>query len=92
MQGLAHLSREYITQRMQAYAAEAASLAMFKGLFIMGRETRILFSLEVLSSGLEAHCREKSVQIVGDRLIEAVKLTNVCAGRGCDCQESEDQP
>ena len=33
MQGLAHLSREYITQRMQAYAAEAASLAMFKGLF-----------------------------------------------------------
>jgi hypothetical protein len=34
----------------------------------------------------------KSVQIVGDRLIEAVKLTNVCAGRGWDCQESEDQP
>ena len=61
-------------------------------LFIMQRETRILFSLEVLSSGLEAHCREKSVQIVGDRLIEAVKLTNVCAGRGCDCQESEDGP
>ena len=57
----------------------------------MRRETRILFSLEVLSSGLEAHCREKSIQIVGDRLIEAVKLTNVCGGRGCDCQESEDQ-
>jgi hypothetical protein len=55
----------------------------------MRRETRILFSLEVLSSGLEAHCREKSVQIVGDRLIEAVKLTNVCAGRGCDCQEAK---
>ena len=58
----------------------------------MQRETRILFSLEVLSSGLEAHCREKSVQIVGDRLIEAVKLTNVCAGRGWDYQESEDGP
>ena len=33
MQGLAHLSREYITHRIQAYAAEAASLAMLKGLF-----------------------------------------------------------
>jgi hypothetical protein len=61
-------------------------------LVIMQRETRILFSLEVLSSGLEAHCREKRVQIVGDRLIEAVKLTNVCAWRSCDCQESEDGP
>ena len=33
MPGLAHLSREYITHRIQAYAAEAASFAMLKGLF-----------------------------------------------------------
>jgi hypothetical protein len=46
----------------------------------MGRETRILFSLDALSSGLEAHCREKSVQIGSDMLIEAVKLTTFVLG------------
>jgi len=43
-------------------------------------ETRILFSLDSLSSGLQAHGRQKSVQIVGDRLIKAVKLPALVVG------------
>ena len=46
----------------------------------MHLETRILFSLDGLSSGLEADCGEESVEIVGEPLIEAVKLTTFVRG------------
>jgi len=42
--------------------------------------TRILFSLDSLSSGLEADSGEESAQIVGEALIEAVKLTAFVLG------------
>jgi hypothetical protein len=46
----------------------------------MHLETRILFSLDWLSSGLESDCGQESVEIVGERLIEAVKLTTFVRG------------
>jgi hypothetical protein len=39
-----------------------------------------LFSWDWSSRGLETYCREKSVQIVGDTLIEAVKVTTFVLG------------
>ena len=46
----------------------------------MHAETRISFSLDTLSSGLEAHREQKRVQIVGKALIEAVKLATFVLG------------
>ena len=46
----------------------------------MHLETRILFSLYWLSSGLESDCGEERVEIVGEPLIEAVKLTTFVLG------------
>ena len=46
----------------------------------MHLETRILFSLDWLSSGFEADCGKESVEIVGESLIEAVQLTTFVRG------------
>jgi hypothetical protein len=46
----------------------------------MHAATRILFSLYTLSCGLEAHREQKKVQIVGNALIEAVKLATFLLG------------
>jgi len=46
----------------------------------MHAETRILFSLDTLSSGLEADREQNGVQIVGNALIEAVKLATFVRG------------
>jgi hypothetical protein len=46
----------------------------------VGDGTRSLFSWDWSSRGLETYCREKSVQIVGDTLIEAVKVTTFVLG------------
>ena len=50
------------------------------GLVDYAPQTRILFSLGWLSSGLEADCGEESREIVGDSLIEAVQLTAFVRG------------
>jgi len=46
--------------------------------------TRILFSLDSLSSGLEADSGEESAQIVGEALNRGGQVDSVCPGRGGD--------